>query len=51
MRGSVAHRKPRFAIAFTTLFFVPIMYSFLRKKPPVDHDELIEDEEHEALPG
>jgi multidrug efflux pump subunit AcrB len=36
---------------FTTLFFVPIMYSFLRKKPPVDHDEQIEDEEHEALPA
>jgi multidrug efflux pump subunit AcrB len=36
---------------FTTLFFVPIMYSFLRRKPPVDHDQLIEEEEHEPLPG
>ncbi len=34
---------------FTTLFFVPIMYSFLRRKPPVDHDQLIEEEEHESV--
>ena len=32
----------------STLFFVPIVYSFLRKKPPVDQDELIELESHEA---
>jgi len=32
---------------FTTLFIVPIMYSYLRKKPPVDRDRLIEQEEHE----
>ncbi len=36
---------------FTTLFFVPIMYSLLRKKPPLDMDREIEDEEHEAIPG
>jgi multidrug efflux pump subunit AcrB len=29
---------------FSTLFFVPIVYSFLRKKPPVDQDVLIEEE-------
>jgi multidrug efflux pump subunit AcrB len=34
---------------FTTLFFVPIMYSFLRKKAPVDHDQLIDEEEHEPV--
>ena len=33
----------------STLFFVPIVYSFLRKKPPVDQDELIELESHEEL--
>jgi multidrug efflux pump subunit AcrB len=32
---------------FTTLFFVPIMYSFLRKKAPLDQDRQIEEEEHE----
>lgn len=36
---------------FTTLFFVPIMYSVLRKKPPVDQDREIEDEEHEPMPS
>jgi multidrug efflux pump subunit AcrB len=36
---------------FTTLFFVPIMYSFLRKKPPLDQDRQIEEEEHEPLPA
>ena len=36
---------------FTTLFFVPIMYSFLRKKAPADQDSLIEEEEHEAVPA
>jgi multidrug efflux pump subunit AcrB len=28
-----------------TLFFVPIVYSYLRKEPPVDLDRLIADEE------
>ncbi len=36
---------------FTTLFFVPIMYSFLRKKPPADQDSQIEEEEHEPVPA
>jgi multidrug efflux pump subunit AcrB len=36
---------------FTTLFFVPIMYSFLRRKPPLDQDRQIEEEEHEPLPA
>ncbi len=35
---------------FTTLFFVPIMYSVLRKKPPVDQDREIDEEEHEPTP-
>jgi multidrug efflux pump subunit AcrB len=34
---------------FSTLFFVPIVYSFLRRKAPVDHDEEIEHEAHEEL--
>jgi multidrug efflux pump subunit AcrB len=33
---------------FTTLFFVPIIYTFMRKKPPVDLDRLIDREEHEG---
>src|SRR5947199_10870429 len=32
----------------TTLFFVPIMYSYLRKKPPLDLDRQIEEEYHEG---
>jgi CzcA family heavy metal efflux pump len=36
---------------FTTLFFVPIMYSILRKTPPVDQDREIEEEEHEPMPS
>jgi multidrug efflux pump subunit AcrB len=32
---------------FTTLFFVPIVYTYLRKKAPVDLDRQIEDEQHE----
>ncbi|MBV8818999.1 MAG: efflux RND transporter permease subunit, partial [Acidobacteriaceae bacterium] len=32
---------------FTTLFFVPIVYTYLRKKAPVDQDRQIEDEQHE----
>lgn len=34
----------------TTLIIVPIVYSYMRKKPPVDHDKLIEEEEREGLP-
>ncbi|MDQ1472029.1 MAG: hypothetical protein QOJ99_3509 [Bryobacterales bacterium] len=34
---------------FSTLFFVPIVYSFLRRKPPVNQDEQIELEAHEEL--
>jgi multidrug efflux pump subunit AcrB len=34
---------------FSTLFFVPIVYSFLRKKPPVNQDEQIEHERHETV--
>jgi H+/gluconate symporter-like permease len=33
---------------FSTLFVVPIIYTLLRKKAPVDHDKKIEDEEHEG---
>jgi len=29
----------------TTLFVVPIVYSYLRTKPPVDHERLLEEEE------
>ena len=32
---------------FTTLFFVPVMYSYLRKAPPLDLDAEIAREEHE----
>jgi CzcA family heavy metal efflux pump len=31
----------------STLFFVPIMYTFLRKKAPIDMDRRIEQEQHE----
>jgi multidrug efflux pump subunit AcrB len=34
----------------TTLFVVPIIYSYLRTKPPVDHERLLEEEERKALP-
>jgi len=34
---------------FSTLFFVPIVYSYLRTKPPLDQDEEIEKEAHEEL--
>jgi multidrug efflux pump subunit AcrB len=34
----------------TTLFVVPIIYSYLRKEPPVDHERQIEEEEREGLP-
>jgi len=33
----------------TTLFVVPLMYSLLRTKPPVDHERLIVEEEHQYL--
>ena len=33
----------------TTLFMVPIVYSLLRKNPPVDFDRKIEEEEHEDV--
>jgi multidrug efflux pump subunit AcrB len=35
----------------TTLFFVPVMYSFLRKKQPLDQDRQIEHESHEGDPN
>ncbi len=35
---------------FSTLFFVPVMYSMLRTKAPQDHDRIIEEEAHEGLP-
>src|SRR5580704_1950620 len=34
----------------TTLFVVPIVYTYLRKSPPVDHDQRIEEEEREIVP-
>jgi multidrug efflux pump subunit AcrB len=34
---------------FSTLFFVPIVYSFLRRKPPINQDQQIEMEAHEEL--
>src|SRR6202035_3236556 len=33
----------------TTLFVVPIIYSYLRTKTPVDHEHLIEEEERETV--
>jgi len=33
----------------TTLFIVPIVYTYLRKRPPVDHDQQIAEEEREGL--
>jgi multidrug efflux pump subunit AcrB len=33
----------------TTLFVVPIIYSYLRTKPPVDHERELEEEELEAV--
>jgi multidrug efflux pump subunit AcrB len=35
---------------FSTLFFVPIMYTLLRKEAPLDQDRVIEEEAHEELP-
>jgi AcrB/AcrD/AcrF family len=34
---------------FTTLFAVPVAYSLLRKKAPVDFDKRLEDEENEDV--
>jgi len=34
---------------FTTLFAVPIVYSLLRKKAPVDFDTKLEEEEREDV--
>lgn len=34
----------------TTLFVVPIIYSYLRTKPPVDHERQLEEEELEGMP-
>jgi multidrug efflux pump subunit AcrB len=34
----------------TTLVIVPIVYSYMRKQPPIDHDRQIEEEEREGLP-
>ncbi len=35
----------------TTLFVVPIIYTYLRIKPPVDHERLLEEQERLGLPG
>ena len=34
----------------TTLFVVPIIYSYLRTKPPVDHERLLKEREREYMP-
>jgi multidrug efflux pump subunit AcrB len=34
----------------TTLFVVPIIYSYMRTKPPIDHERQIEEEEREGIP-
>ena len=44
--GPRRDRRPHMA-TFTTLFAVPVAYSLLRKKVPVDFDKRIEEEEHE----
>ena len=44
---SAAIRHLLFATV-TTLFVVPIVYSYLRTKPPVDHERELEQEEREA---
>ncbi|MBV8907220.1 MAG: efflux RND transporter permease subunit, partial [Acidobacteriia bacterium] len=33
----------------TTLFVVPIIYSYFRNRPPVDHERLLEEEERKGL--
>jgi hypothetical protein len=37
-----------FLATLSTLFVVPIVYTFARKKPPVDFDKRIEEEQHEG---
>jgi len=32
----------------TTLFIVPVIYTYLRKKPPVDHEHRLKEREREA---
>jgi multidrug efflux pump subunit AcrB len=36
------------AATVTTLFVVPIIYSYLRTKPPVDHERRVEEQEREG---
>ena len=33
----------------TTLFVVPIIYSYLRTNPPIDHERQIQEEEREGI--
>jgi hypothetical protein len=33
----------------TTLFVVPIIYSYLRTAPPVDHERRFDEQERQAL--
>ena len=33
----------------STLIIVPVIYSLLRKKPPIDYDKKIDEEFHEEL--
>jgi len=40
-----------FLATISTLFLVPIVYTFLRKKPPIDFDQQIEKEQHEGGKG
>jgi multidrug efflux pump subunit AcrB len=35
----------------TTLFVVPIIYSYLRTKPPVDHERRLIERQRETMPG
>jgi multidrug efflux pump subunit AcrB len=37
-----------FIATISTLFLVPIVYTFLRKEPPTDFDKRIEEEKHEG---
>jgi H+/gluconate symporter-like permease len=37
-----------FIATISTLFLVPIVYTFLRKQPPIDFDKRIEEEKHEG---
>jgi multidrug efflux pump subunit AcrB len=39
-----------FIATLSTLFFVPVMYTLLRRRPPQDQDRVIEEEAHEGLP-